>query len=240
MLGLARAIQVANPRGSVIHKGLRPAALAKQPEKKVKQAKGLLRVLLVVALGYLPAANAALLFESYTPSSVQLGGHGGYTYGAEFTVSSPSLLTMLGAFASTSSDMRVAIWQVSNPQALLTAIVPQVSTREGWNWTFVDVADLTLLPTATYRIGAETQDSTVAWGGTRTVGSGITVADGHVRSGSNGFLYPDQQFSGFFAAANAQIVPIPEPSSYALLLAGLAGLWFTHRRRQNEVGVTIR
>jgi hypothetical protein len=205
----------------------------------VKQARGLLRILLVVALGYVPAVNAALLFENFIPLVPSGPGSLTGTWGAEFTVGPQSLsVTKLGTFAVASTDMSVGIWRVSDQTLIGSVDVPVAGIGiQGWNFT--NVTPFTLVANEKYRIGAETETNTIGWGNSYTLGSGIaSLTSGYFTA--PGFNYPSAPGLGRFFAANAEIAPIPEPSSYALLIAGLAWLLFVYRRRQNEVGVTIR
>jgi PEP-CTERM motif len=203
-------------------------------------------MLLVVALAYLPAVNAALLFEDFNPGVIGAPGSQTGTFGTQFTVGPQSLsVTKLGTFAVASADMSVAIWQVSgvnSPLRVGFAEVPSIGGTVLQGWNFTNVTPFTLLANTVYRIGAETETATVAWPTRYTPGSGIaSVASGYYWAPPPGFEYPSQSVTGLsLFAANAEIAPIPEPSSYALLLAGLAWLCFVYRRRQNDVRVTIR
>jgi hypothetical protein len=127
--------------------------------------------------------------------------------------------------------MRVAIWDVSNTAApLRQATVPTASMVIG-DWSFVDVPDFTLVGGQTYRIAAETETATVAWGTFDKATSLASVRDGHVFADpTGGFAFPAIPDSLRLLAANAEIVPIPEPSSFVLLILGLAGIWFARRR----------
>jgi hypothetical protein len=135
----------------------------------VKQARGLLRILLVVALGYMPAVNAALLFESYSVGVVGAPGlQQGGTWGTQFTVGPQSLsVTKLGTFLGASTDMTVGIWRVSNQELLGSVDVPSVAgstANQGWNFASVSpLTPITLDANTAYRIGAETETNTVVW-----------------------------------------------------------------------------
>jgi hypothetical protein len=200
--------------------------------------KRFFRALLVLAAitagWYAPLSNAALLFENYAP--VVVGGVGGTTYGTEFTVGAQSLnVTKLGTFAGlsggASTDMRVAIWRASDQTLIGSASVPSIGAIAMQGWNFVNVAPFTLLANTVYRIGAETENGTIAWGGSYEVGSGVaSVTPGYVWSGSPGFMYPSLAFPQRFFAANAEIAPVPEPSAFLLLAFGLVAVWIVRRR----------
>jgi hypothetical protein len=191
-----------------------------------------LPVLVALMIGYAPASNAALLFENFNPGMI--GGPGSLTgtWGTEFTVGPQSLnVTKLGTFAVASDVMSVAIWRVSDQQRVGSADVPVGGIGiQGWNFT--NVTPFTLLAGTQYRIGAQTETNTIAWGNSFTLGSGIaSLTSGYFSSSLPGINYPTEPGLGRFLAANAEVAAIPEPSSVALLLAGLAGLWFARRRR---------
>jgi hypothetical protein len=205
--------------------------------------KSVLRAMLIVValgLGHTNAANAALLFENYAPI-LRESNVAGPVYGTEFTVGAQALsVTQLGTFSVASAPMSVGIWQVSGvPAAVLVGSVdvpgsdaapPNAGTViQGWN--FASVAPFTLLANTVYRIGAETEFRTLAWGGTYQSGSGIaSVTPGHVWGPQPGLQYPGDARSGLFMAANAVVAAVPEPSSFALLALGLAALWIARRR----------
>ncbi len=198
--------------------------------------KVVLRAMLVLAaltLGHVPASNAALLFENYTPSSFSFSGSLTGTRGTEFTVGPQSLSVIkLGTFSVASTDMDIGIWRVSDQTLVGSVTVPLGggTSMQGWNFASV-TTPLTLLANTVYRIGAETEIPTIGVGGTFSLGSGIaSISDGHVFGPPPGLAYPNVVDNVRLFTANAEIMPIPEPSSVALLLAGLAGLWFARRR----------
>jgi hypothetical protein len=195
-----------------------------------------LPVLVALMIGYAPASNAALLFENYAPNPTATewaARDAGPIFGTEFTVAGQDLLvTKLGTFSTGSPGRQVGIW--SSDQTLMrfvTVEAGEATSTQGWN--LFDVEPFTLLANTTYRIAARTEAGTLASGGAYDLFKGIaSVTPGHVWSNSSGFDYPTLSFSTpFYLAANAEVAAIPEPSSVALLLAGLAGLWFARRRR---------
>jgi hypothetical protein len=192
-----------------------------------------LPVLVALMIGYAPA-NAALLFEDYKPNLAETAlasSSAGPIFGTEFTLGNQDLrVTKLGTFAF-ASDLTVGIWDVVSQTLMGSAPVATSLATPSQGWQFVGVAPFTLLKGATYRIAAQTQANTLAWGGTYDAPAfGINVTPGHVWAPQPGFTYPFTSANGMAMAANAEIAPIPEPSSVALLLAGLAGLWFARRR----------
>ena len=145
-------------------------------------------------LGYVPASNAALLFENYTPRAVGAPGSLAGIWGTEFTVGDQSLnVTKLGTFAVASSDMSVGIWRVSDQTLVGSVDVPSIGGIAMQGWNFANVTPFTLLANTVYRIGAETESLTVAWGNNYQRGNGIaSVTPGHVRSDLNYFDFPVQ------------------------------------------------
>jgi PEP-CTERM motif len=198
--------------------------------------KSVLRAMLVwvvLGLGYATAANAALLFENYAPGSIGAPGTFMPVRGTEFTVGDTALsVTKLGTFARASSDMMVGIWRVSDQTLVGSAEVPSVGGTMMQGWNFASIAQpFTLLANTVYRIGAQTELNTVAWGGSYQLGSGIaSVTSGNVYSDIPGFAYPSASDNVRLFSANAEIAPIPEPSSFALLALGLAAIWIARRR----------
>lgn len=111
---------------------------------------------------------------------------------------------------------------------------------------FTQFAGITLVPNAFYAISIalnQGDDSTVGWG-TTTDDSGPGVADGYNSSNlTDGGFFPNKPTpppnnGGPIFQMEVRGVATPEPSAWALMLVGLAGLGLLAHRRRNPLAST--
>jgi hypothetical protein len=205
-------------------------------------------LVLVITLGFahFPTANASLLFENYV--NVGQGTSSSYTLANEFTVGSePLSVTRLGVFENFGFfwGPTVGIWRVSDAALVGSAVVEPEAGKVVHGWRFVDVQPFTLAANSTYRIGTSWGSADSGWGGTYSLGSGIAglTPGSYMSEGWDYMMYPgiyvslEEEFlpvQSFYANAEFVTVPVPEPSEWAMLVAGLSVLGFMARRRRSN------
>jgi hypothetical protein len=136
----------------------------------------------------------------------------------------------------------VGIWRVSDQALMGSAIVSPGQFTQVQNWFFVDVTPFTLDARTLYRIGTQNMGSDLGWGGTFEEGRGIgtVVQDRYFTTPQFDwtFAYPSKRWDvdefGLPVGANAQfeILPVPEPAEWTMLIAGFMVIGFIARRRR--------
>ena len=167
--------------------------------------------------------------------------------GLDFTATSDSRLTALGfwdfAQNGLSSAFEVGLWHTTTQSLLAQATIDSSDALDsslildGGAWRYETLASAVLLTTGTtYTLGFQVgpqdmspEDSFLISNATRTTRAGFNVETGGRFLLTPDFTfpsYPDDVFGFDFGRGNvnAQIVPIPEPSTAVLLSLGIMGL----------------
>jgi len=173
---------------------------------------------------------------------------GPFTIGYEFTVgSSDIVIDALGVHdysaAGAATDgfpflfvPEVGIWDTTSTTPLRSVVMQANlgSTLDADGYRYEPVANLTLFANTTYIIGAVVGGNTEFFEDTGTfIGNGITINQSNFNSGST-LTRPDNNggAAGRWGAANARVVPIPEPTSLMLVGLGAISLVGFGRRRK--------
>jgi hypothetical protein len=194
-----------------------------------------------------PAAAGPIL--DFTGGST-MGAAVDLTAGWKFTVSSQITIAGLGIFDVGADGLaqshQIGLWSGDGSSLLANATITNAnstsiaSTSNLGNWRATSISSLQLGP-GDYVIGAFYQagsPDTAVRGATASTISGVTWDE---YRGSPGLTFPatftGEGGKGFFGPnlfTAGQTPPVPEPKTYAMLMAGLGLLGFiVHRRRKS-------
>ena len=171
------------------------------------------------------------------------------TLGWSFTVgSSPITIGGLGIFDIGANGLAeshmVGLWN-SGGTLLASASIDSAgthvaSTSSAGDWLFTALSSSVQLTTGDYVVGAfyaaSSPDHFMGGNANPSTISGVTFGQGQAAAGSSlKFPAPSDQLAGFFGpnlfAGAVPTPPVPEPKTYAMLMAGLVLLGFIARRR---------
>jgi hypothetical protein len=178
-------------------------------------------------------ANVAITFTSH--SNFNNGNE--YTLGFEFSPNETISVTDLGSyFPSGATDAHgVTVFDTSG--VILASTTVTGTGTEGFDFT--PIAPLTLTAGTDYIIGANTVADDWAYPVTFTVDSAINYI-GHVETSRGGvtpcFPGPAAGLPDDFGA-NFKFSVVPEPSTWAMMLLGFAGLGYAGYRRSRRARI---
>jgi hypothetical protein len=169
-----------------------------------------------------------------------------YTIGFEFTVSSPQSIEALGVYddggAALPTNASVGLWN-SSGDLLASATVPASGGVLIGDFRYSNISAFSLTPGTDYIVGAYLGGSGVATslgtgqGGTGSYSPLITVVEDQFITSST-LSFPsstDGHAGGVWLGANFELASaVPEPSTWALMLLGFAGLSFAAYRRSKK------
>jgi hypothetical protein len=180
------------------------------------------------------------------------------TLGWRFTVTSPITIGGLGLFDvgkdGLANSHQIGLWTSGGISLTSTTITtanstPFASTSTAGNWRSTPIIPLALLP-GDYVVGAFYRLNDAdhvfqldrAFPGTVSTIPGITYVEARSVTGSS-FAFPSTSNSGagvtggFFGPNLFTVAapPVPEPKTYAMLMAGLGLLGFIARRRRKSL-----
>lgn len=218
---------------------------------KLAKGKQLLAAVILLSLGLPTGVHAQLLYNNGFGDG-NIGGYcascgpsGTYTMMDDFTLGSAQASLMVEWDASwfhilptatATSDVRISIWSSVNSGQLwthlfdfqdLSLISVNASSGIDANLTTQAVLSNVNLGAGTYWLSMSGDDMHFTTSGTRT--GAIQVHSSNLGTGYN----PSQDLPMPFRVY-AATAPIPEPETYAMLLAGLGLLGFAARRRKQK------
>jgi hypothetical protein len=191
------------------------------------------------------AADPILDFIGGAPASLGDGG----TAGWKFTVTSPIAVTGLGLFDigadGLANSHEIGLWTSGGIRLTSTTITtanstPVASTSSLGNWRSTPITPLVLL-TGDYVVGASYLPGEAAFIASATASTvpGITFVE--PRMAFDFFTFPSfgdrGSTDGFFGPNLFTVAapPVPEPKTYAMLMAGLGLLGLIARRRRKSL-----
>jgi len=170
------------------------------------------------------------------------------TVGWTFTVDSTITIGGLGIFDVGANGLAqshlVGLWD-SGGSLITSATIDSAgthvaSTSSAGDWLFAALKTSVQLTTGDYVVGAfyaaSSPDHFMGGNANPSTISGVTFGQGQAAAGSSlKFPAPSDQLAGFFGpnlfTGAVPTPPVPEPKTYAMLMAGLVLLGFIARRR---------
>ena len=180
-------------------------------------------------------AQAATQVIGVSPTTTGNQPETGLDLGIDFTVAKDVKVYGLGAFTNGSSSIPVSLY--SSGGALLASATISGSPAAGSDYVFSGLSSALLLTPGTYQIEATYDSSSnkdynpYEPGGTSsitfdTLGGALSLAgDYYNYPGVGGMATtPDALSTGGYGAGTFEASAVPEPATWAIMLAGLIGL----------------
>jgi hypothetical protein len=189
-------------------------------------------------IGFAPQSHAGLVLDltgGGTPAECGTCGPDGTTVGWSFTVNSPIEVDGIGVWdyfgsgftASTEAGLWTGAGTLLESETITPASMPVASNDPTGQWLFESFAPITLAP-GDYVIGNVFFDTSpfAALNSSVTTISQITLTGGVTAAQGIGFTAPLGPFLVPIYGPTLETVAVPEPSTWAMMLLGFAGLSF--------------
>jgi hypothetical protein len=213
-----------------------------------KAASILAGAALAVAVSLSASAQAAVLnpLLSISDPTGQSLGNGPFTLGWDFTVNSTITVNGLGVFDSGQDGLAeshaVGLWDSSGDLLASTTVGSGLSGTLVDQFRYNSIAPVTLSADQTYYVGAVWLDGAdpMVFNATGLfTNPSITYNASAYVGGSSSLAFPSNLYSDTTGYFGPNISAVPEPSTWAMMLLGFAGLGFAgyHRIRKDRLAL---